>query len=65
MLTEIKVACRRRPYRLARPPRQERIRQMPLSQTLFLVATVAAFKLFGLTLAFCRTVSKDFPRGQR
>lgn len=38
---------------------------MPLSQTLFLVATVAAFTLFGLTLAFCRTVSKDFPRGQR
>jgi hypothetical protein len=34
---------------------------MPMTQTLFLVATIAAFAIFGLTLAFCRTVSKDLP----
>lgn len=38
---------------------------MPLTQTLFLVATIAAFSLFGLTLAFCRAVSKDLPAGQK
>lgn len=35
---------------------------MPLAQTLFLIATVGAFTLFGVTLAFCRAVSKDASR---
>jgi hypothetical protein len=35
---------------------------LPLPQILFLVATVGAFTLFGLTLAFCRAVSKDLPK---
>ena len=34
---------------------------MPLTQMLFLAATVSAFILFGATLAFCRAVSKDDP----
>ncbi len=35
---------------------------MPLEQTLFLAAIIGAFCLFGVTLAFCRAVSKDLPR---
>jgi len=35
---------------------------MPLSQSLFLCGVVAAFILFGVTLAFCRAVSKDLPK---
>ncbi len=35
---------------------------MPLAQMLFLAAVVGAFTLFGITLAFCRAVSKDLPK---
>lgn len=35
---------------------------MPLAQTLFLAAVISAFALFGVTLAFCRAVSKDLPK---
>jgi hypothetical protein len=35
---------------------------MPLTQTLFLATVIAAFTLFGVTLAFCRAVSKDLPK---
>jgi hypothetical protein len=35
---------------------------MPLEQTLFLATTIGAFCLFGVTLAFCRAVSKDLPK---
>lgn len=35
---------------------------LPLPQMMFLVATIGAFTLFGITLAFCRTVSKDLPK---
>ncbi len=35
---------------------------MPFAQTLFLVATIAAFSIFGITLAYCRAVSKDLPK---
>lgn len=35
---------------------------LPSLQMLFLVATVGAFTLFGITLAFCRAVSKDLPK---
>jgi len=35
---------------------------MPLEQTLFLTAIIGAFCLFGATLAYCRTVSKDPPK---
>ncbi len=35
---------------------------MPLSQTLFLATVIGAFTLFGVTLAFCRVVSKDLPK---
>jgi hypothetical protein len=35
---------------------------MPLAQTLFLAAVIGAFTLFGVTLAFCRAVSKDLPK---
>lgn len=35
---------------------------LPFPQMLFLVAAVGAFALFGITLAFCRAVSKDLPK---
>lgn len=35
---------------------------LPLPQLLLLVALVGAFTLFGITLAFCRAVSKDLPK---
>jgi hypothetical protein len=35
---------------------------LPLPQMLFLATTIGAFTLFGITLAFCRAVSKDLPK---
>jgi hypothetical protein len=61
-LTEIKAAREGRTYGRGIRRLTQRSLPMPLMQTLFLAATVGAFTLFGVALAFCRAVSKDAAR---